>query len=93
MDRITVSIDQDQNAELERLVEEGIYDSKSEAVRKLLTRAQEMDHMRERIEELERERAVLLDEIERGSGIQNQPSGESFPARLRWLLFGRSEND
>lgn len=89
MDRITISIYEDQHEELDRLVATGEYQSKSEAVRELLSGARQIESLRQRIADLERERRILIEELDDGSGERAVLTDGSLLDRLRWLVFGR----
>jgi|GEM_PF-5084268 len=92
MDRITVTITSEQHEEIQELVSSGEYESKSEAVRELLKRGHRTETLEERIEELERERQILIENVEENGSRMSLPPDSSLLSRIRWLLFGYSDD-
>jgi Arc/MetJ-type ribon-helix-helix transcriptional regulator len=99
MPRLTVRLDDEHNDEIERLVEDGKYDNKSEALRGLLDEREQLvdsvADLRRENERLHRERRQLLEQREEHDELVRYVSDEvawreaGLARRARWWLFGR----
>ena len=102
MTRLTVRLSDSHSDELERLVEDGQYDHKSEALLGLLDErdqlASEVQDLRRENERLHQERRQILEQREEHSELVRYVSSvvawreAGLLRRARWWLFGQQDD-
>ena len=99
MPRLTVTITEEQEELLEELSSDsGEYESKSEAVRNLIQRGERVDELEQKVERLEREKRMLVEQREEHTElveyVDEERSWRSAPLtkRVRWWLFGKGDD-
>lgn len=86
--RISCSISEELDENIEELVEDDEFGSKSDAIRYLLERGREADELRERLETRENRIEQLEDQLARRSNIEDDieevaETVEDLPAKIR----------
>lgn len=98
MPRLTVTLTEEQAEKVDELSgDSGPYESKSEAVRNLIQGGERVDELEEKVERLEREKRLILEEREEKRELVRYVEGEQewrsagLAKRARWWLFGKGD--
>lgn len=100
MTRLTISLDE----ETEEIIEENVgnseaYESKSEFVRNCIQAHTEVEQLETRVERLQNEKRMLLEQKDEHSQLVRYVESEqsyreaSLPQRLKWWVFGRERGE
>lgn len=96
--RLTITLREEQAERVAELSGEGgPYESKSEAVRKLIQAGERVGELEEKVDRLEREKRLILEEREEkrelARYVEEEMSYREAPlsTRLRWWVFGKGE--
>jgi Arc/MetJ-type ribon-helix-helix transcriptional regulator len=98
MSRLTITLTEEQAERIEELSGDGgPYGSKSEAVRNLIQTGERVEELETKVERLEREKRLLLEEREEKRELVRYVEDErswrsaSLPRRVKWWVFGKDE--
>lgn len=94
--RLTITLSDEQAEKVEQLSGEGgPYESKSEVVRMFIQRGERVDELEQKVERLEREKQLILEDREERNELVRYVEDEltyreaGLSKRVRWWLFGR----
>lgn len=98
MPRLTITLTEEQAEKVAELSsDDGPYESKSEAVRNLIQAGERVGDLEEKVERLDREKRIILEQREENQELVRYAETErayreaGLPTRLRWFLFGRQD--
>lgn len=103
MVRLSITLTDEQNEQIEELVDSGEYSSKNEVVQSWITRDEKMNQLESTIERLEREKQqILAQQQEHGELVRYvqdertlsmKKHNASAVQRVKWLLFGDDDEE
>lgn len=106
MPRLSISLTEEQNERIEKLVENGEYSSKNAVVQEWLRRAEKVNQLESKVDRLEREKRLLIEDREERTELvryaQSQRESEQHVRKRRqqnmfrrawWFIAGEPSPD